>query len=279
MEVAYPPRALDHAIKVGYLLRTQSQARYQSWFVKHNLAPRVHWVSGIPFVIKGQNVQIMITMMDRVDLDMHDFLIRYWSDRKILGHLFSITLPSLIRFLSAHGITHGDFHTGNIVFKDGQVRLIDFAFTQPYADPGTDCCMFLYKIIRSFEPTIKAQTDQVSKQLTGLLMMFCVNILPILKEHSSWATALIEPFAQNEWTLQELYQHLSAHKAEFTNHIEKSYDQLSHYVQNHIDTQAPGDTFPKSVDELANLYLLKPFFWIPTSKGIQQRLALYKPKK
>lgn len=61
-------------------------------------------------------------------LDLSDFIKDNLSEKQIL--IWSIQICQAMEFINQKGYTHGDIHSGNVLIKDGNVKLIDFGYVE-----------------------------------------------------------------------------------------------------------------------------------------------------
>lgn len=266
---------------IPYLIRSSTQVRYHALFAEKGMAPKVYWGQGFPIRIhqNGQSMdrQLLVCMMQRVDCDFIDFVQLQLdsNDYSKLYKAFLHDIPQLIDRIADCGLMHGDLHFGNIVLQSGKMKLIDFGITQPFADPGRDVC---YMLMREKENILQFHPD-LSRAI-GIMQQFCMNMIPILEKHKSWALEGFTRFANDTWSLYQFYQWLKSILPYLTSQLRGGYERdMMEYLEHpeHVLLQAPGTTQPKDIQQLV-VEWKSPYFLKPSTKGIQKRMQFFKTK-
>ena len=269
---------LDKAVKVEMvpvdgpgLFRVQMSPRIQQALYDRGLAPKIHWISGIPMVYKGYGhaAQVMATSMDQIDQSLAQRL--NWCLENIdaniamLHNLFAIELPHLIVRLNQLKVTHGDLQPKHIVFKGDRIMVVDLKFARAESDPGADCCRLVEQLLIQYVE----EFPEREPLFVELLSLFGTAILSTLQR--SWAFDIFHQIAQKILTCEEIYDAVMKRKELFLpNELDSSmleYTQLlfaeaANGNRQPLLAEIPGDTQPASIQEWIALFVPRRYIWM-----------------
>lgn len=282
------------------LFRMFFASRIHKHLAKHDLAPQLHWVQRFPLQCQGKTLQMMINMMDRIDwtlFDLIDYAMHHDHDNlEAFQQVFEVEIPSIIHTLCNLNLKHGNLQVSNIVYHDGNLKLVDFALSEPYPDPGLDCCW----LINSMLALTNANWTHHKEKVASWLRLFCQTVLPLIRQYSSQSltTHIIESIASShEYAfIQEVIQgdkiehmiRVSAKRYEnqlpkYIEHNFSVYNPDRYHLQKqhrerHPSLESPGTQKPADARQLASLLAPRRSFFIPQDQGHDLRVAYFKKK-
>lgn len=267
------------------VIHSITQRRYHKLLEEKNLAPKLYWMRGIPIVIENQDqrpAELIISVRQKVDLSLEEFAeqkvfddeldqkVIDWGRKKFID-IFVKQIPKLIASIADNNLMHGNLHFGNILRDKQQLKVVDFDVTRSYADPGSDCCNLLF----SEEETIRDVNANIF-DIDSIYQQFCVNMLPILERHNSWALDGFRQCAFGQWNSSRFHEWIVAQSQVFQMHMHD--DPIVHDFELQLGVQAPGNSGRNTEQEVVKL-LMGAWFLKPSSKGIKDQIEFYELEK